>query len=145
MFTFHEESSEITIQGYASYFGNQDSMNDIVQPGAFLKCIERNQKLPVYYHHDVMQLIGFVTRMKETSKGLYVQIKLWQCPRFEELHKILKNGMQMGLSIGYRVKQSRYEDPIRLIDQAELLEISVSFLPANKLCLLSATPFDEEV
>jgi len=54
---FSFETKELTeegqFEGYAAVFGNRDSWDDIIEPGAFAKTIkERASKIRVLWQHD---------------------------------------------------------------------------------------------
>jgi len=95
-------------EGYGSVFGNVDSHNDIVMPGAFTDSLEEhNEKgtMPaMLWQHDPYTPIGVYTEMKEDDRGLFVKGKLaLETQVGREAHELLKMGALDGLSIGYRI------------------------------------------
>jgi HK97 family phage prohead protease len=103
------------IEGYGSVFGNVDSYNEIVMPGAFTQSLvdarRKGQSIKMLWQHDSRQPIGIWEDLAEDSKGLWCKGRLLigdgtpanpgvQAAR--EAHVMLKAGALDGLSIGYR-------------------------------------------
>lgn len=103
------------IEGYGSIFGNVDSYNEIVLPGAFTQSLvdakRKGQTIKMLWQHDRDKPIGVWEDLAEDAKGLWVKGRLLigdgsatnpgvQAAR--EAHQLLKAGALDGLSIGYR-------------------------------------------
>jgi HK97 family phage prohead protease len=130
-----------TIEGYASIFGNVDSYGEIVEPGAFVKSLDRSQKsgrkIKMLWQHDPHQPIGVWDELAEDKKGLKVRGRLLidQSPKAREAHGLLQAGALDGLSIGYRtIKSGPKEGKSGVISLTELdlLENSVVTFAANE-------------
>ena len=98
-----------TFEGYGSIFGNVDSDNEIVMPGAFTQSLvdakRGGRKIKMLWQHDRTQPIGVWDDMAEDSKGLWVQGRLLikqDVPRADEAYALLKAEAMDGMSIGYR-------------------------------------------
>ena len=67
-------SFEGTFSGYGSVFGNVDSKNDIVAPGAYAEVLKSGEKIPVYVNHgwlDGKLPVGSWSGLKEDDRGLF--------------------------------------------------------------------------
>jgi HK97 family phage prohead protease len=125
--------------GYASVFGVVDSYNEIVAPGAFIDSIAdrkaKNRKLPTLWQHRSDMPIGAYDVFKEDEKGLYVegQLLVKDVALARESLALMKAGVVTGLSIGYWVRASTYDEKtsIRTLTQVDLEEVSLVTFPAN--------------
>lgn len=128
-----------TFSGYGSVFGVEDSYGEIVAKGAFadsLKEIEaKGRPVPVLWQHRSAEPLGIYTQLKEDDTGLYVEGRLLieSLPRAKEAHALMQVGAVSGLSIGYLVRQSSYDEKtnIRTLTKVDLMEISIVTFPAN--------------
>lgn len=127
-----------TIKGYASIFGEEDRVNDIVIAGAFAKSLKTKKlgRLPMLVGHAQRIPVGVWTKMAEDRKGLYVEGKIdIQSPDGGQLHRVLKMGAEIGISIGYRAIVYEYQtdkktnDQKRLLKEVDLYECSLVTIP----------------
>lgn len=140
-------------EGYASTFGNVDRGNDVVQSGAFEKCIKeyasKSQKMPVLWQHDMTEPIGVYIDMREDSRGLYVKGVLPKADAFvrDRVMPQMRVGSVSSMSIGYVTKDYAYDGDIRNIKEAELLETSLVTIPMNTQAIVTnfkaAVPFQD--
>lgn len=145
-------------EGYGAFFGNRDSYDDVIAPGAFADTIKEaknsGQWPSMLVQHgggffggtaaDMMP-VGVWSEMKEDDKGLFVKGRLANTPRGQEVYQLLKTEPRPainGLSIGYRVKESergtRPDEPSRTLKKIDLFEISLVTFPANPKARVSA-------
>lgn len=125
--------------GYGSVFGVVDSYNEVVAPGAFSESLEelkvKNRKVPVLWQHKTDTPIGVWTDLQEDNKGLLGdgQLIVPDVPKAVEARALMAAGAVTGLSIGYYVRQSSYDEKtgIRTLLKLELVEISLVTFPAN--------------
>jgi HK97 family phage prohead protease len=107
------------------------------------RCIHRRYPLSLAEHkvagtmpallwaHDPGQPIGVWTHAAEDVKGLAVRGRLaLDVPRAVEARALAKAGA-LGLSIGYRVRDSGYENGRRVLKNIQLFEISMVAMPSN--------------
>jgi hypothetical protein len=100
-------------EGYASVFNITDSVNDVIVPGAFRESLQKFRELkrlpPLLWQHDASEPIGAWREMYEDGHGLFVKGELFvnAIPLAKEAYKLLKEDVVTGLSIGYRVRESR--------------------------------------
>ncbi len=138
-FEYKAEGDETgLIKGYASIFGEEDRVNDIVLPGAFTKTLKDRKlgRLPMLVGHVQRIPVGVWTKMTEDRKGLYVEGKIdIQSPDGGQLHRVLKMGAEIGISIGYRAIVHEYQtdkktnDQKRLLKEVDLYECSLVTIP----------------
>jgi HK97 family phage prohead protease len=129
-----------TFAGYGSVFGNVDSYNEIVAPGAFVKSLslikESGDPLPVLWQHDAEKPIGGYTDLSEDERGLKVSGFLLKdsVALAAEAYQLMKHRIVKGLSIGYYVRDDSMDEKtgIRTLKEVDLREISVVTFPANQ-------------
>lgn len=125
--------------GYCNVFGVKDSYGDVVQKGAFDASIKhwqaKNKFPPILWQHDTSQVIGVWTELVEDERGLYGRGKLLidDVAKAREAHALLKHGAIDGLSIGYMIKDSDFDQKSEtlFLKALDLREISVVTFPAN--------------
>lgn len=126
-------------EGYAAVFGITDNVKDRIAPGAFKKSLEafcvENRLPPLLWQHDTRAPLGAWRDMHEDSHGLFVKGELFvkDIPRAQEAWKLLRENVVTGLSIGYRTRQSHYDEKsgVRVLTDVDLLEVSMVTFPAN--------------
>ena len=133
---FEGEGSSRKFSGYASVFNGNDSYDDTVLPGAFMKVLAEKQEPKMFFGHDWGLPIGKWTSLVEDEKGLKVEGELTEGnPQSDSVLAALRHGTVDGLSIGFRMKAGDYEEKenggriIKSIDR--LFEISVVNFPAD--------------
>ena len=124
--------------GYGSVFGNTDLGDDVVMPGAFSRSLRewkhRGQAPQMFWMHDPSKVAGRWDEMREDRKGLYVKGTLASTPLGDEMRTLLKMDAVRGLSIGYRTRESDWDDEgNRLLKAVDLWEVSLVSLPMNPL------------
>ncbi|SDO29598.1 hypothetical protein SAMN04487957_10583 [Halomonas shengliensis] len=126
-------------EGYGSIFGNQDSYDDVVMPGAFQASLGRwqqKERLPaMLWQHNMHEPIGVYTEMREDENGLYVKGRLLvdDDPLAKRAHAHMKAGSLTGLSIGYMLKEWDFDrdKDVFLLKEVDLWEVSLVTFPAN--------------
>ena len=147
-FEIKAAAEDKTFSGYGSVFGNADCYNDIVEKGAFAKTIEKIDKSGQWpamllqhggFFEEHLTPVGVWTKIEENDHGLYVEGKLADTPRGNELYALLKMQPRpaiTGLSIGFYCTDSYDEKKddtfFRHITGVDLLEISLVTFPANE-------------
>lgn len=127
--------------GYGSVFGVVDSYNEVVAPGAFLESIEeakaKARTFPVLWQHRTDEPIGSwdIESLKEDDRGLFGAGGLWldDAPYARIAYRGMKSRSITGLSIGYYVRESSFDEKtrIRTLTKLDLVEISIVTVPAN--------------
>ncbi|MBT2135108.1 HK97 family phage prohead protease [Croceibacterium sp. LX-88] len=112
------------IAGYAALFGVPDGVRDTIRRGAFARTLaERAGPLPLLWQHRPGQRIGTVESVSEDSHGLRVIARIDK-PE-SRAAALLKHGEVSGLSFGYRARRYRRLPEGRLLEDIELLEVSL--------------------
>ena len=121
--------------GYASTFGNEDLVGDIVQKGAFTKTLLKGaESVQMFYQHDSTKIIGEYTKLVEDEKGLFFEGQLYikDIQLARETHFLMQKRKIKAVSIGYRIESKSFDgDGRRLLKQVDLEEISPVTFPAN--------------
>lgn len=115
-------------EGYASVFGNVDSGGDIMEPGAFSKCLENGwERVKILaLHNDCWLPIGIPLELKEDDRGLYIKGKISDTAMGRDIKTLLKDGVLTEMSIGYDAVTAPVDaDGIRHLKEVELWEVSL--------------------
>lgn len=120
------------VSGYCSIFGNIDSDEDMIMPGAFAKSIaERGPssarcRIKHLWQHDSWQPIGVPIALKEDSKGLYFETKFGKDQFSQDKLQQHIDGIITELSIGYNtIKQENVTDADGNVQCRKLIEIKL--------------------
>jgi len=128
---------------YGSVFGNIDLHRDIVVPGAFEKSLSRhksNGTMPsMLWQHDMRQVIGKYSDMREDEKGLLLEGELFidsPIHQAKEAHYLMKAKAVTGFSIGFNIPKGgqEYDEDKDCweIKEIDLVEVSLVTYPANQ-------------
>lgn len=128
--------NNMQFEGHGSVFGNVDYGGDVVLPGAFKRTLAEhraeNSMPSMFWMHDPSRVAGKWLDMSEDEKGLATKGELAPTDLGKEIHTLLKMEAVKGLSIGYIPMDTDYtSDGIRLIKEADLIEVSVVSIPMN--------------
>ena len=132
-------SGDGLIEGYGAVYGVVDTGGDIIAPGAFRDSLASGRKVRMLKQHDPSQVIGVWTDITEDRSGLRVKGQLLMRTEagrdtFEELSAKAIDG----LSIGYRTLEVTRSEEARIIEKADLWEVSVVTFPMNTLAKIDA-------
>ncbi len=138
-----------TFSGYGSVFGVVDSYKEIVAPGAFAESLAelaaKGRPVPVLWMHRADTPIGVWDELREDDKGLHGSGTLLtkDVAQAREAHALMKARAVTGLSIGYWVRESSYDEKtgIRTLTKLELVEVSLVTFPANDEARVEAVKF----
>ena len=120
------------LAGYAALFDVADGAGDTIRKGAFARTLaERKEALPLYWQHNPEQRIGTVELAQEDARGLRViaRIDNSESRAVTELVSRSTNG----LSFGYRARGYRRVPGGRLLEDIELIEVSLVTHPLQPL------------
>lgn len=128
-----------TFTGYGSVFGVEDSYGEVVAPGAFRDSLgelsAKGRRVPILWQHRTAEPIGIYSELTEDDHGLRLKGEL--AVGFDDLakraHGHMKMGSVTGLSIGYWVRESSYDEKtgVRTLTKLDLVEVSLVTFPAN--------------
>jgi uncharacterized protein len=115
-----------------------DRSGDQIRRGAFQKTITAwrlaDKLVPLRWDHqgEPQYVIGRVDVMRETSDGLLVegQLDLEQSEVAREAWRAMRTGT-IGLSFGFLVTKSHNERDVRVLDEIDLFEISLTPSPVS--------------
>lgn len=132
------------VSGYGAIFGNVDSYNERVLPGAFRKSLAEHQargsRIKMLWQHRADVPIGHWTKAAEDAKGLHVEglINL-ATTAGRDAYEHIKAGDVDSLSIGYREKQTQQTpDGIRDLVELDVYEVSPVTFAANREAVIGS-------
>ncbi|MEX6508929.1 HK97 family phage prohead protease [Jiella sp. M17.18] len=125
--------------GYASVWDVVDSYREKVATGAFAGSLAetaaKGRTLPILWQHRTDEPIGQWDVLQEDQHGLYGEGTLWldEAPYARLAKRGMSAGAITGLSVGYYVKDSSFDETtrIRTLKQVDLVEASIVTNPAN--------------
>lgn len=119
-----QSSTGLRFAGYAALFDIPDGINDTIRPGAFKRSLEqRKQPIPLFWQHRPDQPIGVVESVSEDAHGLRVIARLDNPDSMAA--SMLRDRAISGLSFGYRARRYRMGEIGRVLEDIELLEVSL--------------------
>jgi uncharacterized protein len=131
--------------GYGSVFGNVDSYQEIVAPGAFVESLsawnDAGKLPPVLWQHRSGEPVGPYLELREDTHGLWAkgQLLVDDVVRAKEARALMKAKAVNGLSIGFVTREDSYDKltGIRTLKKIDLWEISIVTFPANPAAQIS--------
>lgn len=138
-----------TFSGYGSVWDVVDSYQEVVAKGAFTESLgeiaAKGRPVPVLWQHRSSEPIGAWSNLKEDEHGLWGdgQILLDAGAMEKRAYAHMKARTVTGLSIGYWVRESSYDEKtgIRTLTKLDLVEISLVTFPANDDARVEAVKF----
>ena len=114
------------IEGYAALFGVADQMADVVRAGAFRASIARRREpLPMYVEHERRLLAGSWTEVFEDGRGLFLRGEIRdELAGAARAKSLIARGVD-GLSIGFVALAAFKIDGRRILEEIDLLEVSI--------------------
>jgi HK97 family phage prohead protease len=127
-------------EGYGAYFNNIDHGEDMIVKGAFMKSLQTNRKIKMFWQHNAWDIIGSFVETREDENGLYCKGRInLGTEKGKEAYALLKAGDLDGLSIGYRVLDSETnEKNVRVLKELDLYEVSLVTFPMNPKAQVSS-------
>lgn len=146
-------AAEGAFSGYGSVFGNIDSKNDIIMPGAYAEVLKDGGEVPVYVNHGWLNNalpVGKWRGLKEDERGLFGEAGLvMQMPSAVDAYWGMKSGLVTGLSVAIlpdAKATERRADGVRVIHRVKALkEISIVTDPANAEARVTDIKAAEEI
>lgn len=129
---FELDEKKGTFKAHASIFNTVDAYKEMVRPGAFKKTIREKKKFPLCWTHDIKEPLGLGIPTEDAT-GLLLEGDLNQdVRRSVELRSLIKQGVPIGLSIGYETVKDDFdkETGVRILKEISLWEISLCLFPA---------------
>lgn len=113
----------LRIAGYAALFDIPDGAQDTIRRGAFARTLAERQEIPLFWQHRPDRRIGTVELAQEDARGLRVIARIDD--RASRAGTALLQGTVSGLSFGYRARGFRRLPKGRLLEDLDLLEVSL--------------------
>lgn len=115
-----------------------DRAQDIVEPAAFAQALKIFMQNPILlFNHNYDHVAGHIDEAQVTDDGLFVKATV----NDREVWDQVKQGDLRAFSIGYIPKRWRFEEhdgkEVRVIEEVDLLEISIVSVPANQESLFN--------
>lgn len=134
------DASQGIVTAYASVFGNQDSHNDRVMPGAYTKTLaENSRRVRVLRDHNPSLIVGVPQHMEQDSTGLLTVTKMSKTPLGQEMLILLSEGAYNELSVGFTtVKAADNDLGGRDLQEIKLFEYSFALWAANDLAQVTS-------
>lgn len=127
------------IEGYGSVFDVEDLGGDIIAAGAFADSLKSGRKVKMLFQHNSDAVVGVWDEVSEDGKGLRVKGQILTTVNAgREAYELVKAGALDGLSIGYRTVKSTDRGGKRVIQQADIWEVSLVTFPMNELARIDA-------
>ena len=129
------------VEGYAALFGVEDQMHDIVRAGAFAASLKRRDAaLPMMVEHERRLLAGHWTEVREDGRGLFLRGEIRDDqPGAARAKRMIARGID-GLSIGFVPIVQHRNAAGRMLNEIELLEVSIVTHPMQPLARLRQSP-----
>ena len=108
--------------GYAALFGIADGAGDTIRPRAFVKALSETNRYPLLWQHNPAQPIGRVEATTD-ARGLRVIARLDNLD--SRAADLLQRGEVSGLSFGYRARGYTPVPAGLVLEDIELLEVSL--------------------
>lgn len=111
------DTSKGIVMGYLASFGNLDSDNDIIMPGAFTKTISElgptsaKPRIKYLLDHDTSKALGTFNVLKEDQHGLYYEAQTGTHALGTDFAKMVASGIITEHSIGYGVVRKEIINP----------------------------------
>lgn len=132
------EDESGTFSAVLSAYDIVDLANEKTVRGCFNKTIaEEGTNRVMLWGHSQADPIGQL-ELIDNEKGLDVRAKLCLATtRGKEAYELLKQGVPLGMSIGYIVRKSHFDtDGVRILEDVKLLEGSLTPTPCNQSCMV---------
>ncbi|MES1199397.1 MAG: HK97 family phage prohead protease [Pseudomonadota bacterium] len=136
----------MNLEGYAALFGVADLAGDVIRAGAFRGCLaRRTDPLPLLAEHEPRLLAGYWQEVREDGRGLFVRGSLrFDLPGASRARRLLERGVD-GLSIGFVPIVAHKSAGGRVLEEIDLLEVSLVTFPMQPLARLRQSPVGQRL
>lgn len=144
------DESQGIIEGYFSVFGNKDSDDDIITPGAYTKTLKENYgRIKHLYQHDPWRPLSGTKNenlvLSEDSYGLRFKSTISKTSYGKDVILLHLDGVIDENSVGFRTIRSNDKGKYRELTELWLMEGSSVTWAANELArTVSAKSLDKE-
>jgi uncharacterized protein len=137
-FKFASADNAGEFSGYAAVFGNVDSHQDVIQPGAFADSIASHKAAgtmpPLLWAHDQTKPVGKTLSLSEDQRGLLMHGKLnLATTAGRDAYGHVKARDMSGISVGFKVPAggALYARNARTLQRIAIHEVSLVTMPSN--------------
>lgn len=126
------------VTGYFSIFGNIDSDEDMIMPGAYSKTLSENyRRIKHLYQHDPWRPMSGTNKgnlvVKEDAKGLYFESTISQTSWGKDTIMLYDDGVVDEHSVGFQTIKSNDREKYRELTELKLWEGSTVTWGANQM------------
>jgi len=135
-------AGNLRVTGYAATWDTYDmgTFEERLDPAAFNRALEQADEIALLWNHDTGKPLARVRagnlRLWSDATGLGFEATLPDTQSGREAYELVKSGVVTQCSFGFQVRDEAYEKgatkPLRIIRDADLLEISLVTFPANE-------------
>jgi HK97 family phage prohead protease len=127
-----EEAGQLKITGYTAVFNSESQdlggFTEIILPGCFADTI-RSDDVRALFNHDPDNILGRnvagTLKMREDSRGLYVEIFPGDTQMGRDVHASVKRGDISGMSFGFRTITDNWRSGNGGIQLRELIKVKL--------------------
>lgn len=130
------DGKNLYIEGWAAVYGNLDTYNDVIVPGAFKKTITgagatRIKLCAQHRQKDIVDVIGKVIELRDEAKGLWFRAKVSNTSKGRDAAELVMDEAIDEVSIGYVTVDFEMVKDVRYLKEIDLREISLVIRAAN--------------
>lgn len=145
----NEGGDEYLFEGIASSYGNEDSYGDIFETGSLKKNYKKTVPMMINHSWNVKDIIGKGVLSEDGDKVLIKGNFTKGLETAENITKLKNDGVPLKLSIGGRIKKWEMKQIdgkfVRIIKEADIIEVSVVFRGANPTAeITKSEDFEDE-
>lgn len=134
-------AGNLRVTGYAATWDTYDmgTFEERLDPAAFNRALEQADEIALLWNHNTSEPLARVRagnlRLWADEIGLGFEATLLDTQPGRDAYEAVKSGVVTQCSFGFQVRDEAYEKgatkPLRIIRDADLLEISLVTFPAN--------------
>jgi HK97 family phage prohead protease len=107
----------------------------VILRGAFAEAVRDYRRVRLLRDHDPRRVVGTVTALRDTDEGLWLEGAFARTPLGEETAELVRSQGLRELSVGFNIRRwtmgNRDGQSVRVVSDAELIEVSVVVWAAN--------------
>lgn len=138
----NDDGRPTKLSGYAAPFNKEieliEGLHEVIRPGAFARSLRESDDVRALFNHNLSVVLGRLSagtlRLEETAKGLRYEVDLPDTQAARDLAVSVERGDITGSSIGFIARDEKMESKrdyvLRVITDAELIDVSVATFPA---------------
>jgi HK97 family phage prohead protease len=112
----------------------------VILRGAFAEAVRDYSRVRLLRDHDTRRVVGTITALRDTDEGLWLEGAFARTPLGEETAELVRSQGLRELSVGFNIRRwtmgTRDGHSVRIVSDAELIEVSVVVWAANPGALI---------